>query len=81
MAKDNKGTPLQPANERLGRRHTVIAIFKKFGDIKISHPIDSYVNVFVVGNPGAGNKDEILFLLLFLLLLNKNNSREVNKTK
>ena len=54
-AKDNdRRTPLQLAKERWGDRNTVIAIFKKFGDIKISHPIDSYVNVLLVGNPGAG---------------------------
>ena len=55
LAKDNEGrTPLKLAKVRLYDRDTVIAIFKKFGDIKISHPIDSYVNVLLVGNPGAG---------------------------
>ena len=55
LAKDNEGgTPLQLAKERYLDRNTVIAIFKKFGDIKISHPINSYVNVLLVGNPGAG---------------------------
>ena len=56
LAKDNKGkTPLQLAKGRLYYSDTVvIAIFKKFGNIKISHPIDSYVNVLLVGNPGAG---------------------------
>ena len=54
LAKDNEGkTPLQLAKERQNR-NTVIGIFKKFGNIKISHPIDSYVNVLLVGNPGAG---------------------------
>ena len=54
LAKDNEGkTPLQLAKWRQDR-NTVIGIFKKFGDIKISHPIDSYVNVLLVGNPGAG---------------------------
>ena len=54
LAKNFAGmTPLQLAKER-GDSDTVIAIFKKFGDIKISHPIDSYVNVLLVGNPGAG---------------------------
>ena len=54
LAKDNEGTtPLQLAKERWNN-HTVIAIFKKFGNIKISHPIDSYVNILLVGNPGAG---------------------------
>ena len=54
LAKNNKGrTPLQLAKGGQDR-DTVIAIFKKFGDIKISHPIDSYVNVLLVGNPGAG---------------------------
>ena len=54
LAKDNCGrTPLQLAKGR--QNNTLIAIFKKFGgDIKISHPIDSYANVLLVGNPGAG---------------------------
>ena len=49
LAKDNEGrTPLQRASgdTRL--------IFKKFGQIKTSHPVDSYVNVLLLGNPGAG---------------------------
>ena len=55
LAKDNKGkTPLQLAKGRRYDSDTVIAIFKKFGNIKISHPIDSYVNVLLMGNPGAG---------------------------
>ena len=55
LAKNNEGkTPLQLAKERRYDSDNVIAIFKKFGNIKISHPIDSYVNVLLVGNPGAG---------------------------
>ena len=49
LAKDITGrTPLQMASgdTRL--------IFKKFGQIKTSHPVDSYVNVLLLGNPGAG---------------------------
>ena len=49
LVKDNKGrTPLQEASgdTRL--------ISKKFGQIKTSHPVDSYVNVLLLGNPGAG---------------------------
>ena len=49
-----KQTPFKQAEGRLYDSDTVIAIFKKFGDIKISDPIDSYVNVLLVGNPGAG---------------------------
>ena len=53
LAKDNEGeTPLQLAKERWN--DALIDIFKKFGNIKISHPIDSYVNVLLVGNPGVG---------------------------
>ena len=49
LARDNEGhTPLQEA-----RRHTRF-IFQKFGQIKTSHPVDSYVNVLLLGNPGAG---------------------------
>ena len=53
LAKSNNGnTPLQLAKEN---GHTdILSVFKKFGDIKSSHPIDSYVNVLLVGNPGAG---------------------------
>ena len=29
-------------------------LFTKFGDIKISHPVDSFVNVLLLGNSGAG---------------------------
>ena len=55
LAKNNMGkTPFQLANTRYPDSDMVIAIFKKFGNIKISHPIDSYVNVLLVGNPGAG---------------------------
>ena len=56
LAKDNEGrTPLQLAKMRRDAYSEInIAIFKKFGNIKISHPIDSYVNVLLVGNPGAG---------------------------
>ena len=51
LAKDNKGkTPLQLAKYS----DTILAIFKKFGNIKIFHSIDSYVNVLLVGYPGAG---------------------------
>ena len=51
LAKDNDGnTPLQ-----LAKSHTdTLSVLKKFGDIKSSHPIDSYVNILLVGNPGAG---------------------------
>ena len=55
LAKSNEGwTPLQLAKGKYDDSDTVIAFFKKFGNIKISHPIDSYVNVLLVGNPGAG---------------------------
>uniref|UniRef100_A0A1X7U6K1 Death domain-containing protein n=1 Tax=Amphimedon queenslandica TaxID=400682 RepID=A0A1X7U6K1_AMPQE len=56
LAKDKYGkTPLQLAKERRQRGGTdTVPIFKQFGDIKSSHPIDSYVNVLLVGNFGAG---------------------------
>uniref|UniRef100_A0A1X7U5W3 Uncharacterized protein n=2 Tax=Amphimedon queenslandica TaxID=400682 RepID=A0A1X7U5W3_AMPQE len=53
LAKDNKGnTPFKLAKES-GNTDT-LSVLKKFGGIKSSHPIDSYVNVLLVGNPGAG---------------------------
>ena len=52
LVKDNEGrTPIQRANLK---KADIFAIFKKFGRIKVSHPIDSYVNVLLLGNPGAG---------------------------
>ena len=70
LAKDKYGrTPLQLAKEFGGT--DTLSVFKKFGDIKSSHPIDSYVNVLLVGNPGAGKstlshviKDTASFTLL-----------------
>uniref|UniRef100_A0A1X7STF1 Uncharacterized protein n=1 Tax=Amphimedon queenslandica TaxID=400682 RepID=A0A1X7STF1_AMPQE len=54
LAKDYKGkTPLQLAKSNW-RSKITLPIFNKFGDIKSSHPIDSYVNVLLMGNPGAG---------------------------
>uniref|UniRef100_A0A1X7URD7 Death domain-containing protein n=1 Tax=Amphimedon queenslandica TaxID=400682 RepID=A0A1X7URD7_AMPQE len=57
LAKNNEGTtPLQLAREDQQKtwKNIILPMFKKFGDIKSSHPIDSYVNVLLVGNPGAG---------------------------
>ena len=45
-------TPLQMVNE--SKRKTVKLIFAKFGKIKMSHPVNSYVNVVLLGNPGVG---------------------------
>ena len=56
LATDNEGrTPLQIAKvaKQKGWSNT-LSIFKKFGDIKSSQPIHSYVNVLLVGNHGAG---------------------------
>ena len=53
LAKDNDGrTPFKLAKE-VGHTDT-FSVLKKFGGIKSSHPIDSYINVLLVGNPGAG---------------------------
>uniref|UniRef100_A0A1X7SY30 Death domain-containing protein n=1 Tax=Amphimedon queenslandica TaxID=400682 RepID=A0A1X7SY30_AMPQE len=53
LAKDNEGkTPIKLAKEN--GYTDILSVFKKFGGIKSSHPIDSYVNVLLVGNPGAG---------------------------
>ena len=49
LAKDEYGfIPLNLACEDM------VAIFKKFGQIKTTYPVDSYVNVLLLGNPGAG---------------------------
>uniref|UniRef100_A0A1X7TR96 Uncharacterized protein n=1 Tax=Amphimedon queenslandica TaxID=400682 RepID=A0A1X7TR96_AMPQE len=56
LAKDNKGrTPLQLAKEAKQKDWgNTLPIFKRFDDIKSSHPINSFVNILLVGNPGAG---------------------------
>ena len=74
LAKNNYGnTPLQLGSElaKNSGHSDTLSVFKKFGDIKSSHPIDSYVNVLLVGNPGAGKstlshviKDTASFTLL-----------------
>ena len=35
-------------------KDTIKKIFAKFGRIQISHPVNSYVNVILLGNPGVG---------------------------
>ena len=70
LAKDNEGnTPFKLAKQR-GHTDT-LSVFKKFGGIKSSHPIDSYVNVLLMGNPRAGKstlshviKDTVSFTFL-----------------
>ena len=53
VAKDNKGrTPLQLTDGY--NRQKVRTLFSKFGQVTTSHPVDSYVNVLLLGNPGAG---------------------------
>ena len=53
LAKDNDGnTPFKLAKQN--DNTDILSVLKKFGGIKSSHPIDSYVNVLLVGNPGAG---------------------------
>ena len=53
LAKDNVGyTPFKLAKK--GGLTDTLSVLKKFGGIKSSHPIDSYVNILPVGNPGAG---------------------------
>ena len=52
LARDWDGvTPMKKAAEY---HKNLLSIFKKFGKIKSSHPVDSYVNVLLLGNPGAG---------------------------
>ena len=47
---ENNETPLQQAKGD-DKMHS---IFIKFGKVETSHPVDSYVNVLLLGNPGAG---------------------------
>ena len=52
LARDRyRDTPMKLAAEY---HKNLVPIFKKFGKIKSSHPVDSYVNVLLLGNPGAG---------------------------
>ena len=53
VAKDNKKrTPLQLTDGN--NRQKVRTLFIKFGKVEKSYPVDSYVNVLLLGNPGAG---------------------------
>ena len=53
VAKDNLGrTALQLTSYH--NQQKVRSLFKKFGQVKTSHPVDSYVNVLLLGNPRAG---------------------------
>ena len=53
LCRNNSGdTPLKLLDEE--NRMKVNNVFAKFGNIKISHPVNSYVNVVLLGNPGAG---------------------------
>ena len=53
LAKNKIGkTPIQMVAEF--KREKVKQLFAKFDKIKISHPVNSYVNVVLLGNPGAG---------------------------
>ena len=47
---DDNVTPLQRAK----RDDKMRSLFIKFGKVETSHPVDSYVNVLLLGNPGAG---------------------------
>ena len=51
LAKDKSNvTPLQRAKGD----DKMCSVFIKFGKVETSHPVDSYVNVLLLGNPGAG---------------------------
>ena len=53
LAKDVAGrTPLQRGNHH--SRWKIQLLFEKFGQVKTSHPVHSYVNVLLLGNSGAG---------------------------
>uniref|UniRef100_A0A1X7SHL0 Uncharacterized protein n=1 Tax=Amphimedon queenslandica TaxID=400682 RepID=A0A1X7SHL0_AMPQE len=54
LAEDNNGYYTPFAIAQFNSLTDTLSVFKKFGSIKSSHPIDSYVNVLLVGNPGAG---------------------------
>ena len=53
LCRNNSGdTPLMLLDGET--RKKVNDVFAKFGSIKVSHPVNSYVNVVLFGNPGAG---------------------------
>ena len=54
LKKDNKGdTPLTIAGRSRNKKATV-PIFNTFAKTKAMYPIESYVNILIVGNSGAG---------------------------
>ena len=53
LSKNKLGqTPLMLVDQTF--KENVKAVFAKFGRIQISHPVNSYVNVVLLGNPGVG---------------------------
>uniref|UniRef100_A0A1X7TES6 Uncharacterized protein n=1 Tax=Amphimedon queenslandica TaxID=400682 RepID=A0A1X7TES6_AMPQE len=55
LAEDNEGrTPISLALSKSIEHPNMVSVFKKFYKMKISHPIDSYVNILLLGNSGAG---------------------------
>ncbi len=49
-------TPIMLLSERdhVGSKKSVQQLISRFGKVKVSHPIESYVNLVVLGNPGVG---------------------------
>ena len=55
LAEDSKErTPISLALSKSVEHPNMVSVFKKFYKMKVSHPIDSYVNILLLGNSGAG---------------------------
>ena len=54
LTRDNNGdTPLSIAGKSKNRK-AIMPLFETFAKTKSMHPVDSYVNVLILGNSGAG---------------------------
>ena len=56
-------TLLSKSSKRAGANQKVQQMIHRFGKVKVSHPIESYVNVVVLGNPGVGKSSLVKVII------------------
>ena len=54
---------LSKRSEDIGAKRKVQQMIHQFGEVKVSHPIESYVNVVVLGNPGVGKSSLVKVIM------------------
>ena len=54
---------LSKRSERVGAKQKVHQMIHRFGEVQVSHPIESYVNLVVLGNPGVGKSSLVKVII------------------